>query len=1714
MAEDTVTITNQSNPFSLGGGGVNFETRVQAAYTVLMLTGGVVPCLPAWPIQKIKLQGKYAGFNTDDFVVFLQEPDSKIEARLLAQIKHEVSFTENDSVFSDVIVAAWHDFNSPDVFTEGHDAFALITGPLSAMDINNVRPLLEWARHCETAQEFIAKVNTPKLSSKAKQNKLNAFRLQLRAANGGTAVSDEILWRFLKCFHVIGYDLDSVAGSQLALLASLLRQNTKGVDVDALWSKIVLAVQDSNQNAGTLALSTIPQAILADFSGATFRSAYRDLLRLSEHGKVILDNIRTDISGVHVDRKLLSLELVKESEQFEFVLITGARGNGKSAFVRDFANHLENRFPLFCLRTEDLNQPHLDNVFTSIGLKASLSDLSAYFALVPKKYLLIESLEKLLELDNRNAFDDLLTFIRQSGNWTIIASGREYAFQQITFNFLNPKKVKWTSITVPDFTDDEVDSVLDKIPGLQPLGANPEIRKLIHNPFMANLAVRAVEAGARFSETDGEAAFRAAVWRNVIANEDYRKDGLPTRRKQTFVDVAVKRAKAMVYGVPENSFDAVALLKLEEDHLVSRDSLNGLVSPAHDILEDWALAEFINTRFNSHGADINAFVDSVGFQPAINRAFRLWLHQKLRCEPESEDVVTFVINVIRRQIPYWRDEAITAVLLGDNPYSFLCKLRDQLFENEGELLKRFSFILRISCKAADTSFAKQLAGDDIASEIAEGLWMLPHGNGWEALIIFLYNNLDRITPNLLPHITSVLDEWASKVNVNDAPPKPAREVGLLCLYLLDIIKDDYKREENRKKLLAVILKVVSTVTAEFKALLDRDFLNIAPRSRRDIPGYIFQLLPMVLVSFQSMFLCKYCPEILIKLAWHTWLTDEVSDRYHPEVEESFGLNEHSEGANFFPASGAKGPFRHLLVCHPRLALDFILELCNRAAERYAHSRLDADDRESILPTHYTQGVSTVEIILNDGTTVTQYSSHRLWCGYRGTSVLPYLLQSALMALENWMVFMAEAQDDDDTVQWIFDYILRKSNSVMPTAVLSSIATGFPGKIGKAALPLLRTPALYEWDLIRSVQETGALGAGYSPGDPFWKVYAEERKTGNQRPWRQEHLETLVTRLQFTELRTEIFSILDGFKANISKLCEDKGDDSWRYRINRIDLRKCELQEDQENNRILFLPQELEPDLKEKQQEFLKEQALRDRFTRLFLWSEKAFNKEHVETNYFPVWQEALTETRELEEIFKAGNVDEFSHMQSGGIVKACAVLFRDHSAELGEENLEWCIPILVDVVLANARSDSRQVHFDKIGYDGSVAAGNVLPKIINYAEEADYPKFLGLIATAMTHTNGSIRCSVASGIREHLWQVAPEIAQKLLNSALEYARLKQIEIDTRQHRTSLQKPEHVEKLVTVTLPEKWQEIFIQDVMTSSIFKESELSWSTHSPWYLLAPFLMIPDGSTRPEHVSLILQMISLLSEAEESERNHRYSSDERIKLPDDLEIEFSKRFADYLLTISDADAQVFVDMLKDKCNSAPDFIHWLLVCLLATADKQKMLEQYWRIWNELSDPIQRIAVGLSKDGYKSNSHDYRTKLLRGLFFSDSKWDLAKPEGYLFEHGLEHIFRFADNAGVNPIIFEAMSRFLFYLPNVFMPNGLSILLKHQRDVGGNSLLSGVNTVYYLERVLQRLLICDQNQASFSIKNRNEVLGLLSALMETGSSTAYFLRERLLQIKMR
>ncbi len=267
-----------SNPYSTGGGGTHFENRVQSAFTVLMLTGGFAPCLPPWPIAEIKLQGRYQNFETDDLIVYCNEPNTVRQSKLLGQIKHTISFTINDHILLEVITSAWNDFNNKKVFSkEAKDAIVLICGPLSGVDTDSVRPLLEQARNSKDCDDFMNRIEQAKFTSKEQREKLEVFKSHLKSANSDVGLADEQLWRFLKSFHLLIYDLD-IKGVVFSLLYTLIEQYSRN-NSSAIWAQINEHIQWVSERAGFINVENIPDEIRDAFKAISIDTIPKDFVK-------------------------------------------------------------------------------------------------------------------------------------------------------------------------------------------------------------------------------------------------------------------------------------------------------------------------------------------------------------------------------------------------------------------------------------------------------------------------------------------------------------------------------------------------------------------------------------------------------------------------------------------------------------------------------------------------------------------------------------------------------------------------------------------------------------------------------------------------------------------------------------------------------------------------------------------------------------------------------------------------------------------------------------------------------------------------------------------------------------------------------------------------------------------------------------------------------------------------------------------------------------------------------------------------------------------------------------------------------------------------------------------------------------------------------------------------------------------------------------------
>jgi len=1695
----------QSNPFSVGSGGAGFEIQIQSAFALLMLAKFPAPAMSTWPIEKIKLQCKYAGIDTDDFVAFSRCPDSGKESKLFAQIKHSIAITEKNKTFGEVMMAMWCDFQNAELFTQGADSLALITGPLSKTDVADVRPLLEWARHSESAEDYFTKINKKGFASNAKKAKLQVIRKHLQTSNNNKPISDESFWGFLKHFHLLPYDLDIESSTTYPLLRAMV-DGLVGGNPDDFWVRLKEEVRVANQTAGTLLPAELGSKLAIDASTFGNSQCTADDLKLKDHGDFVLRGIKSDVGGVVLKRVDAVAKVHSLYEETDFVFVQGERGSGKSGVIKQFVESLENATPVYCFRAEDFDKPHLDAVLSTIGLTGSLSSLENNWALMPFRIIIIESLEKILELKHISAFTDFLELVKKQSGWKVIASGRDYAYSQILQSYLAPRGINFSSITVSQFTASEVDYLCKNLEQLRQYGDNSNLKPLLGNPFMCDLAFRAGSLGGKVTSTDSEQTFREMIWSQVIAKESDRQNGLPIKRKRAFVEISVTRAKAMEYAVPDRKYDAEALIALEGDQIIRRNTESDMVCPAHDVLEDWALEKFIDECYVQNRNSIVTFLGAVGSEPAMNRAFRLWLTYRLK---HSEDTLDFIAGLFAETdvSQAWKDEAATAIMQGADPKHSLERLQDLLLKDGGALLKRFCFVLRIGGKHPSPVW---IANQATKSDIGLPMHFVPHGSGWEAMLQFVHKNTGHITEELFLHIAAVVNDWSDGISINTPTSEANRTAGLLGLHLLQFIKTGHRNDKATKKLLSSIIKFSANIPDELTALLKA--IDTEEPSQR--PYYADDLLKTALTDFGvTPYLCYHLPEIVTSLAWNTWVIDRCPyprdfmgalSSSRDSVEACFGLHEYGAAREISPPSGLKGPFRFLLLYHPNIGLDFILRICNFAASSYANSRLDEPSQFSGLNPEYGEYESeeafSVDVQLPSGEVLKQYCSHRLWSAYRSMIVVaPDLLQTSLMALENWLIELAE-QYDEPFLTILFDRTLRKSNSALVTAVLASVATGYPDKLGKWALNILRTPEFYECDFLRCASERGKSEITFLglDRDLYSELFKEERKKSALRSWRRESLETLIQKLQFTDLREKVFEVIDDLRVTVGD------DENWRFRLHRIDVRGWKAEEDRENKRILFGPGQLEPDLQKKADEVQTQHNRSNRFISLSLWAESTLNYEPYDSNPFKSWTEVLSEAKALSEILENGEPTELEISMSSGIPKAAAVILRDHQNEISPEDIPWIINTTVPMAVLGADSGSQSMEaIDETDHCGSAAVASILPLIFDYLEDSeDISDLKEVIATALTHANKKVRNSTARGIRDYLWDRDSVFARSCFFGAVEFAKAVE-DAQQREREWHVKQYESGEFSTSVYPEDGWKEAFRKKLASGGFDKlDYDFNFTSHSTWHILTPAIMLPHGTDDADHIGFLMRLLKLGAEAEAKKADSSDTFD--YKTP----CLIADCIADQVFGSLEPIKTEYLEALRTQCIPAPGMVNWFLTRYLCIVDDKNSIESYWEVWNHLADAVGEVCRKFTPSKWRGVGDPDYAELVSGFLFYGIGWSHKRPEDYLIEPGRSSVLEFVSKFGENPLVYEAFTGLAAYYPQYFMPEGLLVLSKLLKDNPESNLLSGVNTVYYLETILQGYLL--GGEAAIQLDMHAACEELLNALVEQASTNAYFLRERLIR----
>ncbi len=1252
-------MSDKGSVFQKGGGGTNFEQSIQTAFLTTLIIRGNVPCVPSSELVEVAFQVTNRGYQTDDLLAIAKSV--KGEHRLLIQAKHDISFTVGNDIFKEVINSFWKDFNNASIFDKTKDKLVIAKNGLTKDERNHLKSLFNWALNHATATDFISEVNR----IKAKKERLDVFRKVLQEANSNTALSDEELWEFLKCVDVLEYDFlneGSIDQAYFLNLIKLSKSKSSTVTDKEIWDSIFSYVAILNKDGGSATLDSIKDKdFFLNFDTAQLSPYFKAVEKLQSDSIEILRPIKTSIGKGEDEFQLPRTEareqILDSISNSQLTIITGKPGVGKSAKIKEVLQKDFLNASVFIFRADQFNKPTIANVFSSQGVNETIQDIFSCISLIPEKIIFIDSLEKLLEADPECAFKQLLALLKEHPGIRIIAASRKYAIDLIALKFgidKNDTKI----IDIPTLDETELKLVSEKFPQLNSVLKNDKVKKLLQSPKYLDFSILAISKTNDNYANVSLIEFKDKLWNSLVVDSTNTKNGLPIKREAAFMEIAVKRAREMKLFTKADKSDAEAIVCLENDEIVFQENQNRKYSPAHDILEDWALVKYISSMFEEYPKPKDLF-SNLGNEPAIRRAFRLWVEDYLI--DKSSKINELIKAAILDQTidKYWADELLVAIFKSENSNTFFSTFETELLDNNAVFFNRCLHIIRTCCNESD-------------QRVNNINLLLPIGSGWTEALYFIQKHINQLDVIRLS-IINFLTDWHCRLlfQYKTIEKEELEAAKIIVLHYIKEIENgqefwEEKNANNKSKyLIEILLDLVEISKEEIKQLVSKAFANKEDRNSWRLNSFYESVIDKCLLGIGHQRLIKELPELIVEMAWKNWKYIPPKETDFPDEigfwasrslrdEECWGIKDRH---SFFPSGIYKIPVYNLLILHPIIGLKFIVDFINYSVEFYVNADCD-----------YKHQISQIEIELNDGTIIKQWAAWELWAAYRGSSVTCYALESLLMSLEKFLLETANRKTDvsKKNLKFIFDYALRNSNNIAPLAVLTSVAIAYPEEVEEMMLPLLGVREFHEWDLNRALQESTTL----SPMDNHIAFAQEERWKSNQLPHRKKYqrgLSDFIIDYQFNigKLNSQIHILFDKLH---TKLKDD--DVVWKKRLNEIDIRKWEAKPYDEKLGGFVVQPKYETDVADfmaSNHDYFEAQNIALTYSMLIL---KAYEKKEIIG--YDKWEECYN---------YYFNVEELDFLYSRPVTLAIIGL-NDFISNISDEQKNWCIETILKSIIS------------------------------------------------------------------------------------------------------------------------------------------------------------------------------------------------------------------------------------------------------------------------------------------------------------------------------------------------------------------------------------------------------------------------------------------------
>ncbi|NOW83960.1 hypothetical protein B0H39_001841 [Clostridium beijerinckii] len=1441
---------------------------------------------------------------------------------------------------------------------------------------------------------------------------------------------------------------------------------------------------------------TVKNDIFSKYFFTFEKDIFSTLEEMQKHSKNLLRFIDTDISfnekKFEIKRENELKQLVNDSNQV--CIISGAGGVGKTVLIKKLYERFEENAPFYIFKATEFELRNINDVFGD----SNLNDFLNVHKDMERKIIVVDSAEKLLDLKNTDPFKELLSAIVED-KWKVIFTTRDAYLKDLNYQFFEIYKIAPLNIGIRPLEQDELDTISNK--NAFTLPKDEKLLELIRNPFYLNEYLKFYKD---IDEID-YVEFKSKLWEQRI------KKSKPEREK-CFLEIASQRANTGQFFVQVKTEIASYCDELMMDGMLGYEEVGYFIT--HDIYEEWALEKIINREFTNMSDEYGFFV-SIGESLPIRRCLRNWISEKLLLE--SREIVEFIEDTIKNNEieSFWKDELFASVLLSDYSRNFFKVFKNELLSNQCGLLKRLTFILRIACKEVDDEFFKQLGINNINLFTLEHILTKPKGFGWEALIEFIYNNIDEIGIENINFVLPLIYDWSDKIKSGIT----TRYAGLIALifYQEVIQKDIYYSQDNT---LESIVKTIINSSHELKCELQDIIEEILSNKWKNHRDPYYDLVKLILTKLDGLPVCRVLPNEILKLAdlFWTYTTKEnhLFSSWRDDAEHDFGIEK--DYGDYYPASAYQSPIYWLLQIRPKETIDFIIDFTNKSVKNYVTSNLASRF----------DAITEVEIKLNDQSQKKQYTSQCLWEIYRGTSspVTPYLLQSIHMALEKFLLEIAERTEIKVLVSWL-NYLLESSESASISSVVTSVVLAYPEKTFDTAIILFRTREFIIHDTYRLTSEQGVRTL-YSIGQNFGvsknSFYDNERLKTCEDKHRKWSLESLFLNYQVfamkesredeADKRQEIlWEILDDYYNKLPPESEqDQTDKTWRLFLSRMDIRKMKVNAEETDSGILiqFEP-EIEPEIDEFREENQKTYDEHMRYVPLKLWADFKFknnDKSKKYEQYDSNPKNALDEVKKiLERLNEPCNPDiaqttlaenETFHLFNYQIPSCvCAVLVEHYIDELNDEDKEFC----KKVILNKAISCVQPNYLYQVG-DGVQEVIASLPKLMKlYPEDKKTIKLLLLLILFKDESVGGMlsteRFNVFSMIAIHqLWEIEFDDAHSLLLGYLVFKH-KYNELISEIRKESFKNGNYESDLEGVL--NRFLTVNEENLnkMVNNKLSISDLGNIQGLDLFILSNALkLMPSKLKDRGHIAIAYEIISVFARALTQSRGGD-------KVDYMVRNDFLKKYAYLVLDSESSEVPRLIQPFIDNFNSSEPIAEMFQEFIYAE-DRLNSYDNFWLVWNQFKDKMIELTVG-------GVNKWYLDEIIKSYLFAQTRWnDNTKEWHTLKSTNMRFIKDVSEQMGQHPSVLYSISKLLNDIGSSFVDDGLiwvsNMLSKHSKY---ETLKLERNTSYYLENLVRKYVYKEREKIKKNKRLKQKILVILNFLIEKGSTVGYILRENII-----